>query len=200
MSGTRDATGREGSNELLIHLGCGKRYLPGYVHVDLAEYEHIDYRHDLRTLPMFSDGCADLIYSSHTLEYLDRVEVQEALREWRRVIKPGGMLRLAVPDFEALVEVYRRTGDLNYVIGPLYGRWPIPGSRDVVYHRTVYDERSLRDVLESAGFVRVRRWDWRTVFAGELNGFDDYSQAYFPHLRKDDGLLISLNIEATRPS
>ena len=46
-----------------IHLGCGKRYLPGFVHVDLLDAPHIDYRHDVRTLPMFDDNSAELILS-----------------------------------------------------------------------------------------------------------------------------------------
>lgn len=147
---------------------------------------------------MFDDASVDLIYSSHTLEYFDRIEVASVLREWSRVLKTGGVLRLAVPDFAALVTLYERTGDLDRVVGPLYGRWPIPGADEVVYHRTVYDERCLRQILEQNGFQDCRRWDWRTVFTDDLAGFDDYSQAYYPHMDKDDGLLISLNMEATR--
>lgn len=181
-----------------LHLGGGKRYLKGYTHVDLADYPHIDHRHDVHTLPMFPDGSVSLVYASHVLEYFDRVEVLDVLREWRRVLKPGGTLRLAVPDFEALVRVYRRYGKLDLVHGPLYGRWEVPGTPIVIYHRTVYDFPSLKQVLEGCGFGNVRRWDWRQVFVGELKGFDDYSQAYVPHMDKDKGVLISLNVEADR--
>jgi len=44
-----------------LHLGCGKRYIPGFVHVDLADFPHIDYRSDVRSLPMLKDESADLI-------------------------------------------------------------------------------------------------------------------------------------------
>lgn len=181
---------------LLLHLGCDKRRLAGYVHVDLADYPHIDHRRDIRSLPMFPDNSADGVYASHVLEYFDRVEVAAVLAEWRRVLKPGGWLRLAVPDFEALAALYAEKKDLSLLLGPLYGRWsPAPGA--VIHHRTVYDFPSLREVLEQSGFCDVRRWDWREVFTGEHEGFDDFSQAYQPHMDKKHGRLMSLNVEAT---
>lgn len=181
-----------------LHLGCGKRHIPGFVHVDLADFPHIDHRHDIRTLPMIKDESADLAYACHAFEYFDRVEGVDVLREWRRVLRHGGTVRLAVPDFEVLAEVYRRTGELDRVVGPLYGRMPVatPEGPRHLYHKTVYDYRTLRAVLEEAGFRDVRRWDWRTT---EHAAVDDFSQAYFPHMDKEHGLLISLNVEATKP-
>lgn len=184
--------------EVRLHLGCGKRYLPGYIHIDLADYPHIDYKHEVRTLPMFRDSGVDLIYASHVIEYFDRIEVVDVLKEWHRVLKEGGILMLAVPDFEGLVRVYNKYRDINLIRGPLYGRWEIPGFNKVIYHKTVYDFSSLKAVLEETGFRNVRRWDWRQVFVGEYEGFDDYSQAYIPHMDKKNGILISLNVEAEK--
>lgn len=45
-----------------LHLGCGKRYIPGFVHIDLDDFPHIDYHHGIRTLPMFKDDTVELIY------------------------------------------------------------------------------------------------------------------------------------------
>lgn len=178
-----------------LHLGCDKRFIPGFVHIDLADYPHIDHRHDIRRLPMIADGAAELIYVCHALEYFDRVEVLQVLREWRRVLQPSGVLRVAVPDFGALVQVYRKYDDLNKIIGPLFGRWPIPGGDLTIYHRTVYDFTALKSVLESAGFAEVHRYDWRQTIH---KNYDDYSQAYVPHMDKEHGLLVSLNVEATK--
>lgn len=183
---------------LRLHLGCGSRILPGYVHVDLADYPHIAHRRSLSDLACFENESADLIYASHCLEYFDRQEVVGVLGEWYRVLKPGGVLRLAVPDFRALIDVYRRSGDLATVLGPLFGRWCTPGLSQPVYHKTVYDFDSLSAVLAENGFDDCRIWDWRKVFVGELAGFDDFSQAYHPHMDKDHGLLVSLNVEAIR--
>jgi predicted SAM-dependent methyltransferase len=178
-----------------LHLGCDKRFIPGFVHIDLAEYPHIDHRHDIRTLPMIADGSAELIYVCHALEYFDRVEVLQVLREWHRVLQPGGVLRVAVPDFEALVQVYHQCGNLDMIIGPLFGRWPIPGSNLTIYHRTVYDFPALKRILEHVGFRDVSRYDWRLTIHKD---YDDYSQAYIPHMDKEHGLLVSLNVESVK--
>ena len=178
-----------------LHLGGGQRFIPGFVHIDLADFSHIDNQHDIRTLPMIADGSAELIYACHVLEYFDWVEVLDVLKEWKRVLAPTGTLRLAVPDFEALAVVYTRDRDLGKIIGPLYGRWQIPGSSTTIYHHTVYDFTSLKAALESAGYADVHRYDWRETIHKD---YDDYSQAYIPHLDKTHGTLISLNVEATK--
>lgn len=181
----------------LVHLGCGKRYLKGYIHVDLADFPHIDFRHEIRSLPMFEDKSVDLIYASHCFEYFDRVEAVDVLKEWRRVLKKGGLLRLAVPDFEGLIKVYEKYHDLDRVIGPMFGRWPIPGGNTVVYHKTIYDLSALQDKLIECGFSNVSRWVPEEVFAGENAGFDDYSRAYVPHMDRN-GIHVSLNLQAKR--
>ena len=113
------------------------------------------------------------------------------LREWYRVLKPQGILRTSVPDFAALVEIYRRTSDLNLVIGPLFGR------QDYLYniHYNVFDFASLRHDLEEAGFSNVSLYDWRET---EHAAIDDYSQAYYPHMDKQNGTLVSLNVTAVK--
>ncbi len=181
-----------------LHLGCGKRFLRGYTHIDLADFPHIDYRHEIDRLPMFSNESVDLIYACHCFEYFDRIEAVRVLREWRRVLRVGGRLRLAVPDFAALVKVYTRYGELDRVIGPVFGRWHIPGTDRVVYHKTIYDFSSLTALLRANGFANSRLWEPDAVFYEEHKGFDDYSQAYVPHMDKQNGICISLNVEAMR--
>ena len=146
---------------------------------------------------MFESGAAELIYASHMLEYLDRFEARRVLEEWKRVLCPDGLLRLAVPDFEALAEIYFREKRLDMILGPLYGRMEIAGTPTVIYHKTVYDFESLRHLLEEAGFRDVRRYDWRETIHRNV---DDHSQSYIPHMDKDHGKLISLNVESRKPS
>jgi len=146
---------------------------------------------------MFDDDVAELVYACHVLEYFDRVEAIEVLGEWRRVLRVGGVLRLAVPDFAALTEVYRQTSNLALIHGPLYGRIAITGPDGpcMLYHRTVYDFTSLAEVLHKVGFREVHRYDWRDTVHKD---FDDYSQSYIPHMDKESGRLISLNVEAIK--
>jgi len=175
-----------------LHLGCSERRIPGFMHIDLGDYPHLDYQHDVRTLPMFEDNEVDLIYASHVLEYFDRFEVKDVLWEWRRVLKVGGTLRVAVPDFVALMTAYHNFG-LRAILGPLYGRM-IMGDT-TIYHKTVYDFGDLARVLKEAGFGDIRRYQWQDTIHKD---YDDWSMSYLPHMDKENGLLTSLNVEATK--
>ena len=183
---------------LKLHLGCWHRFIPGFIHVDYCDMPHIDYCSNIDKLPFFKDGLADLIYCSHAFEYFDRMKAKEVLHEWFRILKPGGVLRLAVPDFDALIKVYMETRQLDLILGPLYGRMSIMTTDGVknLYHKTVYNEESLTSLLVLAGYVDVHRWNWRDTEHSEI---DDHSQAYFPHMQKETGTLVSLNIEAIKP-
>ena len=180
-----------------LHLGCWRRNIPGFINVDLCDLPHIHHKSSIDDLSMFEDESADLIYSSHSFEYFDRCEAIEVLNEWRRVLKPGGVLRLAVPDFEKLIQVYKITNELEKILGPLFGRMEIDtedGTR-IMYHKTTYTFDSLKKILEENGFCNITRYNWRETIHKD---YDDHSQAYFPHMDKENGLLISLNIEAVK--
>ena len=175
-----------------LHLGCGKRYIPGYVHIDAVDYPHIDHVASIDNLSFISDLSIEVIYNCHVLEHFKRKEVERVLHEWFRVLKPGGVLRISVPDFAKLSEVYQRYGKLDMVIGALFGRG------DYLYniHYNVFDFDSLSEALKKAGFNNMQRYDWRKTEHAEM---DDYSQAYIPHMDKENGTLISLNVECTKP-
>ena len=176
-----------------LHLGCGKRFIPGFVHIDAVDYPHVDHVATIDNLSFIQTDTIDLIYNCHVLEHFKRRDVDRVLCEWLRVIKPGGTLRVSVPDFSKLCEVYQRDNKLELVIGALFGR------QDYLYniHYNVFDFNSLSQSLEQAGFVNVRRYDWRQTEHADM---DDFSQAYIPHMDKEHGTLISLNVECDKPS
>lgn len=174
-----------------LHLGCGAKEIPGWFHVDVLDFPHIDHRGPVQDLSFIASGTVELIYASHVLEHFGRKTYMDVLREWRRVLKPGGILRLAVPDFGAAVMLYvsgRLPRGIEDVRGLVCG-----GQRDQYdFHGMIFDEVSLSRALRDAGFSSTRRWNWRTT---EHAMIDDYSQAYIPHMDKDNGTLVSLNIE-----
>jgi len=176
-----------------LHLGCGKRYIPGFVHIDAIEYPHIEHVTSIDNLSIIAENSVELIYNCHVLEHFKRREVGRVLREWRRILRPGGALRVSVPDFAKLVEVYSRFQNIEQVIGPIFGR------QNYLYniHYNAFDFQSLKAALEEAGFEDVRRYDWRET---EHAHIDDYSQAYIPHMDKENGILISLNVECNKPA
>ena len=86
-----------------LHLGCWHRDFPGFINVDLCDMPHINFKSNINKLPFIENSEIDLIYCSHAFEYFDQVEATEVLKaEWKRVLKANGILRLAVPNFEAL--------------------------------------------------------------------------------------------------
>jgi predicted SAM-dependent methyltransferase len=174
-----------------LHLGCGQRFIPGFVHIDAVDFPHVDHVAAIDNLGFVANDSVDLIYNCHVLEHFKRRDTGRVLAEWQRVLKPGGVLRTSVPDFAALAEIYDRTKDLSLVVGPLFG------GQNYLYniHYNVFDFPTLKTALEATGFVQVRRYDWRTT---EHAGIDDYSQAYVPHMDKEHGTQISLNIEAVK--
>lgn len=178
-----------------LHIGCGRRdFGPSWVHIDGVKYPHVKHT-DVQNLPFVSES-VDLIYSSHLLSYFSRSEVLFLLLEWNRVLKPGGVLRIAVPDFEAIAKLYITCGDrfpLQSFLGPLYGVMKM-GNKEIS-HKTTYDYRSLSVVLRDVGFKNIGLYDWRHT---EHAHIDDHSQAYLPHMAKEDGTLISLNVEAVK--
>lgn len=138
--------------------------------------------HDVtRGIPQ-ATGAVDAIYSSHMLEHLRRDEARLVLDECLRVLKPGGTLRLVVPDLEVLVRAYLADDrtvlppdeptaadallqGLQLSLQPTGGRFVRLAQRvlrsDVGGHRWMYDGPSLINLVQEVGFVDVRRVEFR---------------------------------------
>jgi predicted SAM-dependent methyltransferase len=176
---------------LKLHLGCGAKYIPGYIHIDIKDLKHVDHKRDIKDLSIFDDNTVDIIYCCHVLEHFKRTEVLDVLKEWNRILKKAGVLRLSVPNFRTLAELYLKTNNISIVLGPIVGR------QDDAYniHYNVFDEEALRVLLKEAGFRIIYKYDWRKT---EHCDIDDFSSAYIPHMDKKNGTLISLNVEAIK--
>ena len=178
-----------------LHLGCGKRNFGSeWIHIDVGSYPHLQ-SHDIVNLP-FDDNTCDLIYSSHVIAYFDRQEAETVLKEWYRVLKPNGICRIATSDFEVMAKLYfANLYPLDSFLGPMYGKMSPIGLAQCIYEKTVYDFVSLKKILKLAGFRHVQRYDWKDTDHGQ---FDDHSQCYLPHMDKENGTLISLNVEGAK--
>lgn len=114
----------------------------------------------VRRIP-HADESVDLVYSSHMLEHLDPPEARAFLTEVRRVLVPGGILRLAVPDLRGLVHKYIASGDADVFIRSTFLarkrpvtvreklRWLMVGDRE---HSWMYDGDSLVKLLATMEF------------------------------------------------
>ena len=169
-----------------LHLGCGKNKIQDYINIDFNETA--DIVHDVRDLSIFNNETIDEIYISHCLEHFSRREIIKVLQEYNRVLKVNGTLRVAVPDFDAVVKVYKDTGKIQ--MGLLYGGQ----INEHDYHKIIFNFNLIKDFLECCGFCNVDRYDaWE--FLGE--NIDDYSKSYIPHMDRN-GTLMSLNVKCTK--
>jgi predicted SAM-dependent methyltransferase len=175
-----------------LNLGCFNKKLPGFINVDIREEVNPDVVDNAFSLKTFDDESVDLIYCCHMLEHLTYFETQDALHRWYKVLKPHGILRLSVPDLERVFAHYFYYKNLDLLMHMLYGSQ----RHEFDYHKNGWDFERLKCDLESTGFHSVKRWDWRTT--EPHNYCDDYSQAYWPHMDKEEGMLMSLNVEAIK--
>jgi predicted SAM-dependent methyltransferase len=120
------------------------------------------------------DEVADFIFSSHFLEHLDQPSGLRLVQECRRVLKPGGVLRIAVPDLEYAWEMYKR-GDKERMIHDFFFT---DESGGLGQHRYAYDYQMLNQLLRDVGFGDVKR---KTFQQGEtpdlefLDNREDYT-------------------------
>ncbi len=90
----------------LLNLGCGLRTHPDWCNVDLVAATPGVVEHDLlRGLP-FADDSWDAVYHSHVLEHLTPADARRFVSDCFRVLKPGGVIRIAVPDLQRIARAY----------------------------------------------------------------------------------------------
>ena len=93
-------------DQVAVNLGCGSHYRKGWLNFDLyPASEDVRQANIIDGVPLV-DGTADFVYHSHVLEHLCREDARRFLQECHRILKPGGILRIAVPDLEDAAREY----------------------------------------------------------------------------------------------
>lgn len=216
------------NGHLRLNLGCGLRTHPSWINVDgswnatLAKHPTLRktlsslrlmppdkaqipwsreiFVHDIRKPLPFANGCAEAVYASHVLEHLYREEGQQLIRECFRVLSPGGIVRIVVPDIKTIVREYqgeRPFGELaprerslppaDLLNERLLMRWPSPSKRHFLYriyeswqdfhsHKWMYDEQSLTSLLCSVGFVDVQSRTYAESLIPNIAEIEDSSR------------------------
>ena len=174
---------RFGTRGLKLHFGCGSVRLDGWVNIDLAARVRElatppDFTLDVRQRLPFPGGSARLIYHEHLMEHLTIEEGTRCLRDWLRVLEPGGVLRVATPDLEYLVERYGGAWrDQAWLAQPEYAFVQTRAEMmNVAFrwwdHRYLYDGEELGRRMREAGFDSVRRCAFRESGVPELVGLE----------------------------
>lgn len=149
-----------------LNLGCGDKILPGYVNVDVVESRSgkaPDVICDLRQLSPFPDSHADEVLAVHVVEHFWRWEIEEVLREWVRVLKPGGRMVLECPNLKSACEAFLANPDSAFGKGNAGQRtmWVFygdPGWKDpLMVHRWGYTPESLAALMLTVGLRDARQ-------------------------------------------
>ncbi len=145
-----------------INLGCGGKLLPGFVNVDLANnWSSVqpDLVCDVTGPLPFPTDHADEVHSYHVLEHIQRFKAEACLKEWVRIIKPGGLLVLELPCLDKIVRIYahhlidKTPADPRMTIWGLFGD-PSYETEEMM-HKWCWSVQELGDLLWDIGLEEV---------------------------------------------
>lgn len=149
-----------------LNLGCGDKILDGYVNVDIVESrggKRPDFICDLHNLSVFESNYADEILAVHVVEHFWQWEVVDILKEWTRVLKPGGKMILECPNLISAAQEFLKDPEGAALGGPegqrsmwvFYGdpAWKDP----FMIHRWGYTPRSLATMMHLAGLTDLAK-------------------------------------------
>jgi predicted SAM-dependent methyltransferase len=145
-----------------LHLGCGPKYLQGFINVDGNFFSKIDLWMDVRNGLPFASNSVDSIYSTHMFEHFYPDELGRLLQECLRVLKPGGGIRLIVPNLESAIQAYCQRQN-EWFDDSFPRHFDSLGGRfsNFIFcdgqHRTAFDFTHLDEVLRKAGFSEVEK-------------------------------------------
>jgi len=178
------------SGEILVHIGCGEQNDARYINIDARSMPHVHYTSKSLELAQFNNNSIDLIYACHVLEHISHRKLIQTFSNWFSRLKHGGVLRLAVPNFDTIIEIYRdHEKSIDAIKLPLFG-----GQEDEFdYHAAVFNYNSLYGLLEHCGFTTIREWDPKSA---PYYNFDDWAGRKFIVGGKE--YKLSLNLEAIR--
>lgn len=172
MSAIFEYAAQKEMSQLNLHLGCGGMNLEGWINIDLYEYDLVDtsrsgaeydVKMDIRALDI-PDGSVANILLVHVIEHFVRWETVEMLGHYYRKLAKGGRLIVEMPDLDRVIEWYLAgtaskqmetpLGTKNKGFTQFYGnQW---SKLDFETHRYVWTQQEFREVLENAGFEKIK--------------------------------------------
>lgn len=161
-----------------LNVGCGTDYKKGWINIDNNSDENIDkldLNWDMRNPLPFPDGSVDYIFNEHFFEHLAPEDGVKVMGDLRRVLKPGGVLRIAMPDLEGVVNTYLHVPlsedpvikEFNIDFVKTRAEWMNMSMR-WWGHMWLYDWEELERRLGEAGFTTVKRQKLRKSKHKEL--------------------------------
>lgn len=170
------------NDKVMLNIGCGTDYKEGWINIDNNSDNNInrlDLNWDLRYSLPFADNSVDFIFNEHFIEHLTVEESQKSIKDFMRVLKPGGVMRIAMPDMEDVIELYN---DPNWKKRPViknHGLGFVQTKAEMVNmsfswwgHKWLYDWEELKRRLKEAGCTKMKRCSLRKSKFKELNNLE----------------------------
>lgn len=152
---------------LKLNVGCGTDYKEGWVNIDNNSdnnIQRLDLNLDLRKPLPFDNETVDFIFHEHFLEHLDVEESRNVMAELMRVLKPGGVMRVAMPDLEDIFDLYKDDNWKNRPIINNHGFEFVKTRAELVNmsfswwgHKWIYDWEELQRRFDEIGFTNIKR-------------------------------------------
>ncbi len=169
-----------------LHLGSGEINLQGWINIDAKEDLHIHITEKDFKLNYFANNSISEIYLCHVLEHFTANEIKGLMTTFKEKLINGGILRVSVPDFDSIIEIYNSADTKIEKIHPI-----LFGGQDNLfnYHKSAFNKAKLIKIFKEFNFKNVKEWDTKTIFGLSIG---DYSDQFIKV--KNKKIQISLNI------
>jgi predicted SAM-dependent methyltransferase len=191
-----------------LHLGCGKNILSNWLNTDVNPWTPPHLQIDARSSLPFGDAVFQYIFHEHLIEHLTYSEALLFTKECWRVLKPGGVIRIATPDLQFLMDLLNET---KSTVQQRYLDWAISqfaphakGSRECFAinnffrawgHQFIYDAPSLCTLLSNCGFTNIVRCQVGESIWNALVGIEGHGKS----IPEEFNRLETMVFEASKP-
>ena len=172
-----------------LHIGCGTAYKEDWINIDNNSDSNIfrlDLPWDLRAPLPFPANSVDFIYHEHFLEHLTVQEGLAALADFRSTLKPGGIMRIAMPDLQGIVNLYLNPDwkEQHAVFFQKFGLGHVQTRAEMLNinfrwwgHQWLYDWEELERRLREVGFTRITRCHLRQSTTPDLQELETRNES-----------------------
>ena len=186
------ASGKSGTAELRLHLGCGANVLPGWVNTDMEPSPLVDYLDATKRFP-FTDNSFAAAFCEHLIEHMEKAQAQFLLQEVFRVLRPGGLFRVVTPSLENFARVALEPDSpmaqkylaffRRYVSNP---QADISDAINMIFyghgHRHIYRVNELAAMFQQAGYSEIRAMAAGSYASTVFSGVDGHGKVIGPDI------------------
>lgn len=170
------------TGKVMLNVGCGTDYKEGWINIDNNSdhnIEKLDLNWDLRNPLPFADNSVDYIFNEHFFEHLSVEESRVAMADFMRTLKPGGVMRIAMPDMEDVVALYLDKKWKKRPVIKNHGLSFVETRAEMVNmsfhwwgHKWLYDWEELVRRANEVGYKNIRRCTLRASKHSELKNLE----------------------------